>query len=375
MKDIKISIIIPIYNPGNELINSLNSAILQDLEEIEIICVNDGSTDNSSELLEKYAKRDSRIKIINQNNSGAGIARNNAIKHAQGEYILFLDSDDWIEENTCVLLYNYAQKLDADLVLFDCLIHRDQYNKELRFLDETYENTLFDYENIKDKVFNGPLGVIWNKFYKTKYLKENNIYFPNHKLFNDVEFHIKTMTLTNKITYIKNLFYHYNNITHFSLQKSYVGTGDSVVFYDVMSDVREFLIINNLMNKCRYDFLEFSFFEFKIKLENIDSNYSQEYYLKIKKFFESMKICVKDFEEKKLSYLTFYVALNNTTSYEEFILIENQIKGLIDNEIEIIQNIKQNTCNELIMNIIENNLNENKLKELDELKNKLIHKN
>ena len=93
MNDIKVTIIIPVYNPGEEIINSLNSATCQNLKDMEIICVNDGSSDNSIEILRSYQKRDSRIKIINQENAGAGIARNNAIKQSKGKYILFLDSD------------------------------------------------------------------------------------------------------------------------------------------------------------------------------------------------------------------------------------------------------------------------------------------
>ena len=99
MDNVKVSVIIPIYNPGESIINSLNSVISQNLKEMEIICINDGSTDNSQNFLEEYGKRDSRLKIIKQKNLGAGLARNKGIETAKGEYILFLDSDDWIEEN------------------------------------------------------------------------------------------------------------------------------------------------------------------------------------------------------------------------------------------------------------------------------------
>ena len=380
MSDIKVSIIIPIYNPGEELINSMNSIIGQNLESMEIICINDGSSDNSLDLLEHYAKRDSRIRIINQENSGAGIARNNGIEHAKGEYLLFLDSDDWLEENTCELLYHYAKMHDADLVLFNCLIHEDNDNlKELVFLDETYENKIFDYKNIQGKIFNGPLGVIWNKFYKTDFLKENKIIFPDYKLFNDVEFHIKCMTLADRITFFNNIFYHYNNITHFSLQKSYVGTGDSTVFYDVMMDVMDFLNSNNRMEDCRERFLNFSFFEFKIKLENIDSNYRHTYFLNIKDFFKSMNITADDFKELNCEYFLFYICTMNSDSYDEFELMNNQLNDLIDDKNEFNEYIVNNQfnkdnidCNELLIKILENNIGKQS-KDYFELKKKLIN--
>ena len=354
MNDIKVTIIIPVYNPGEEIINSLNSATCQNLKDMEIICVNDGSSDNSIEILRSYQKRDSRIKIINQENAGAGIARNNAIKQSKGKYILFLDSDDWIEENTCELLFNYAEKQSSDLVLFNCLIHRneDRLNK-LNFLDEEYENKIFNYENIQDKIFNGPLGVIWNKFYKTSFLKENNIIFPNYKLFNDVEFHIKSMTLAKRIAYLNNTFYHYNNITHFSLQQSYVGTGDSVVFYDVMCDVRDFLDSNNLMSDCRNNFLNFSFFEFKIKLENIDSNFKAEYFLKIKKFFETMKVTMNDFKNLKFEYFLFYIFITNSNNYSEFETMNNKLNQYFD-ENDNLNEFDNESCNEAFLKILEN---------------------
>ena len=102
----KISVIIPVYNTGKYLAECLDSVINQTLADIEIICINDGSTDNSSEILDKYAEQDSRIKIINQKNSGVVIARNNAIKCAAGKYIYPLDSDDIIAKDCLEKLYN-----------------------------------------------------------------------------------------------------------------------------------------------------------------------------------------------------------------------------------------------------------------------------
>ena len=102
---VKISIIVPVYNTEPYLEQCLDSIINQTLEDIEIICVNDGSTDNSLSVLEEYASKDNRIKIINQENEGPGFARNNGLKSVNGEYVLFVDSDDWIELNTCEALY------------------------------------------------------------------------------------------------------------------------------------------------------------------------------------------------------------------------------------------------------------------------------
>ena len=114
----KLSIIVPVYNASKYLERCLDSVINQTLKEIEIICINDGSSDNSKTILENYAKKDNRIKIINQKNLGLSASRNKGIKYANGEYIFFVDADDWIELNTCEITYNFAKEKNLDLLLF-----------------------------------------------------------------------------------------------------------------------------------------------------------------------------------------------------------------------------------------------------------------
>ena len=104
MNDVKVSIIIPVYNPGELLNRCLDSASNQTLKDIEIICIDDGSSDGSLDILNRYAKNDSRFKVLSQPNLGAGIARNKGLEYANGEYIVFLDSDDYIEFDMCECL-------------------------------------------------------------------------------------------------------------------------------------------------------------------------------------------------------------------------------------------------------------------------------
>ncbi len=114
----KVSIIIPVYNVEKYLKECLNSVVNQTLKEIEIICVDDGSTDNSLSILEEYAKKDNRINLLKQENSGAGAARNKGLDSARGEYIYFLDSDDFLELNAIEILYNQIAKNQADICFF-----------------------------------------------------------------------------------------------------------------------------------------------------------------------------------------------------------------------------------------------------------------
>ena len=101
----KISVIIPVYNVEKYITQCLESLVNQTMNDLEFVCVNDGSTDNSLNILKNYAEKDSRFVIINQTNQGAGVARNTAIKAAKGEYLVCLDPDDWFELNAMEVLY------------------------------------------------------------------------------------------------------------------------------------------------------------------------------------------------------------------------------------------------------------------------------
>ena len=124
MKKVKLSIIVPVFNTEKYLSECLNSLINQTLKSIEIICVDDGSTDNSLSILEKFHSKDERVKIIHQGNFGVSVARNNGIAMAQGEYIGFVDSDDWVDADFFEKLYNASQKFGAEVVAGDFMAQR-----------------------------------------------------------------------------------------------------------------------------------------------------------------------------------------------------------------------------------------------------------
>lgn len=114
---IKVSVILPVYNSEKYISNTLKSLITQTLKEIEIICVNDGSNDNSIQILQEFEKKDERIKIIDKKNQGVWKARMDGIKKAEGEYITFMDSDDYVKENFLESLYKNITKNDSDIAI------------------------------------------------------------------------------------------------------------------------------------------------------------------------------------------------------------------------------------------------------------------
>ncbi len=208
--EIKISVMIPVYNTSQYLEKCLESITTQSLKEIEIICVNDGSTDNSLEILRKYEKKDNRIKIIDKKNEGANKARNEALKLAKGEYCLNIDSDDLIKQDYLKNMYNKAKKEDLDILISDIIYffpNKEYVEKDLKLDD----NKIIDgKEYIKLFFKENFLGYTWNKLIKSKIYKENNLkYNENIFLFDDVELMLRLSYFCKRIGKLNEAFYCY----------------------------------------------------------------------------------------------------------------------------------------------------------------------
>lgn len=192
-----LSIIIPIYNVEKYLTKCIESVINQTYKNLEIILVNDGSTDNSKDIINKYSLIDSRIKIINKKNGGLSDARNVGIEIAKGDYIAFLDSDDWIELNMYEKLYSYIKQENADIV--QCS-YQEVYNEEVNNQKIKEEIKLI---SGKDSLYNlygenhGKTVVVWNKIYKRELF--NDIRFPKGKYHEDELTTYKLLYKANKI--------------------------------------------------------------------------------------------------------------------------------------------------------------------------------
>lgn len=211
--NIKISIIIPIYNAEKYLEKCIESIIVQNLKEIEIICVNDGSIDNSLKILEKLSKVDERIIIINQKNSGASKARNSAIKVAKGKYCLNIDSDDWIEQGYLKDIYERAERDELDIaisdIIFDFIDNSDK-NYIISDLKIDEEKIITGKEYIK-RFFNGnTYGYTWNKLIRRElYIKNNLFYDEDIFLMEDTELLIGLSYSVKKIGKLNKAYYHY----------------------------------------------------------------------------------------------------------------------------------------------------------------------
>lgn len=212
MNKIKVSIIVPVYNVEKYIERCINSIINQTLQDIEIIVVNDGSPDNSDVIIRKYMQLDSRIKLINQENQGLSIARNNGIKIAQGEYVAFVDSDDFIELDMYEKMYLLAKKNNSDIVcsnykniFYDCEVINKNLKDELIEIDKLGISEFFKlyYEELVTPV--------WNKIYRNKIIKDNNIKFVSNSIISseDILFNLEYFCKIKKCFVSHEVLYNY----------------------------------------------------------------------------------------------------------------------------------------------------------------------
>lgn len=207
----KISIIICAYNREEYLKRCLNSVKNQTLKNIEIICADDGSTDNTLDVFRKYANKDHRFKFFTQKNSGPGVARNKAIKMATGEYIMFLDSDDWIDLNTCEELYKKVKLNDLDILLFLMKNYSEETGEyyedsyyNLTPIPDDFENKVFSHEDISNIIFSISISAC-QKIYKRSLVKK--VHFAEKLLFEDNPFFWGVMLQAKRMSLLKKHFY------------------------------------------------------------------------------------------------------------------------------------------------------------------------
>ncbi len=228
MNQPKVSVIIPVYNAEKYLRECLDSVVNQTLRDIEIICVNDGSTDNSAAILQEYTKADSRITIIGQENQGLSAARNCGMRCAHGKYIYFLDSDDYIEKEALEILVRLAEDHDADSVHFAT---RPFYESEE--LHRT--NNLDGYFDMKDfsGIYSGPEYIrtarekyvytapVWMVLWRRALLSDNGFEFINGIIHEDEPFTFLADLASKRIVALPTVFHHYR-IRSNSLKTSHV---------------------------------------------------------------------------------------------------------------------------------------------------------
>lgn len=257
-RSVKVSIVVPIYNKEKYLQKCLDSILQQTLEDIQIILVDDGSTDKSGEICRKYEKKDPRVLFIHKENGGTASARNTGLEHANGTYVGFVDADDWLEPDMYEKMFNTATNYDADIVF--CNLYLGESTKGKKLLEtglhnredlerEVFPRVLCSYPNEKAK------GTIrwsnWLRIYRKSKLDKHQIkYFLGTKRCEDMAFNFECTLHAEKLYYMGNDFLYHNRYVPDSKSKGY--------FYDMWPSIKSLLAyIDSIVDRYeKYDFSE-----------------------------------------------------------------------------------------------------------------------
>lgn len=237
-----VSIIVPIYNVESYLKKCLDSIVRQTYKNLEIILIDDGSTDNSGVIADKYAKKCKRIRILHKKNSGLSSARNAGLRIARGQWIAFVDSDDYVNNNYISKLVQLAIKRNADIAT--CNYNMVDLSGKIKKPSLHWTSkVLTGQEAVNDVFENKRQASIWLSLFKANIFKEHTITFPEGREYEDIPTRIKTLSFASKVAYTNERLYYYvirkNSITHKDFTKN--------VYRDKIAAIRDmdkFLKIN-----------------------------------------------------------------------------------------------------------------------------------
>lgn len=320
---VKVSVIIPVYNVENYLEECMDSIVNQTLTDIEIICINDGSSDNSLDILNKYAEKDNRITVHSQSNKGHAIATNRGMDLATGDFLFFMDSDDILDLKALELTYDAAIEKDVDFVLFKSLNYDDAndryYETEVFSMNKiaaVVGENIFNYKDIGELMF-GAIVTPWSKLYKRDFVIKNNLRFPDGLIFEDNVFFYESLLKANRIYFLKEFLF----IRRW-YDSSSTTAGDSR-FLDSITISN--LIIDVFKQQGEFDNYKSNLYNNKISIVFMRYNTIREEFKEL--FFQEMK---KDFtrllDEKYYSSFINSLTDYNHKIFEHVILAQNSIE-------------------------------------------------
>ncbi len=231
-RDIKISVVMPIYNAEKYLGRAIRDVLNQTLSDIELICVDDGSTDNSTDIINSFVKKDSRVSSIKQSNAGPSVARNKGFVLAQGKYVIFLDADDMYEPTLLESLYIMAEKDNLDVAVTRFDIYNESSKSYVKQADEPHASIfapgkVTSKNEYPDFIFGSTTGYVWNKLIRTSFIRDKKIAFDNDLyVFEDVHFVCSVMALAERVERIDDILIHhrvYSEQSRATLFRKYYG--------------------------------------------------------------------------------------------------------------------------------------------------------
>ncbi len=285
-EDLKVSVIVPVYNGEKHLEQCMDSITGQTLREIEIICVDDGSADRSLEILERYAKKDERVRVICQKNAGAGAARNTGSAQAEGEYLSFLDADDFFEQDMLEQAYRKAKEQNAQILVFGS----DQYREDLGEFHQVSwtirKQALppyrpMNYQTFTENVFKVFVGWTWDKLFERAFVQKYHLKFQEQRTSNDLLFVFTAIVLAERIETEEKILAHQRRGNPESLSNTREQSWQC--FYKALTAFRENLVRYGLYYELEQDFINYALHFSLWNLNTIQGEKKKELYKMLKK--------------------------------------------------------------------------------------------
>ncbi len=260
--EVKISVIMPIYNAGEYLSRAIGDVLSQTFGDLQLICINDGSTDDSYDILEDLHQNDERITLISEKNFGPSVARNKGLEYATGKYIMFLDADDMFEPTLLESLYGLAEEHNLDIAVTGYDIYNDSQNKIFAAGEEPNaaifaEGVVTSKNEHPNHILSSTTGYVWNKLYRASFIRDKKLAFdPDLYVFEDVHFVCSAMATAERVGMVKgNLIHHriYSEQSRATLFRKYYGQVPVVY-----AKIREFLMQRGMYVPLKRGYLNFS---------------------------------------------------------------------------------------------------------------------
>lgn len=313
----KISVVIPVYNVGKYLARCLDSVINQTFKDIEIICINDCSPDNSAEILQEYAEKESKIKIVNRKeNGGLSAARHSGLDVAGGEYIYFLDSDDWIELDFLEKMYLAITTQKQKVVCCTNVVSVMEDGSTKQMIKRDFDEGIFPYYK--------SCQMAWSWLLKKDFLDEFEVIFPLGLKYEDTYFfNVLIRSLENVYIINSTTYYHFEN------KNSIMGNSKDRIIKDfdiikIIELIYDYYKRNDLLKKWTIPF-----FYMPKYMINIHQNKS-EFYLKLKEFFLEIKDSINAHKNLYTDLeLTFFYEVIDSLSYEDYKVKQVSVIGAL----------------------------------------------
>ena len=245
-----ISVIVPVYNVEKYLGKCLDALVKQTLKNIEIICVNDGSTDNSEIIVKEYAQKDNRIRYIYQENQGLSGARNTGIKQSKAPYLMFCDSDDWYEKAMCEKMYKAISENDVDFACCGIQMVYEVKNPTSKKADQEYYKVKYKgIVPVSGEMLSNLDGSSCNKIMKKELLDKYSIYYPEGLRYEDYCLFFRLLSISKQIYFLREYLYNYRRHDNSIMVSTFSGDPRAIDHIKIMEVIYQFLIKNNLFEK------------------------------------------------------------------------------------------------------------------------------